>query len=503
MANRSDHDDRQEEQEDQGVWREGRRPSRHDHASVDGRWLERPAFLISLSLLYSLIILYLCLLPMVFEPMSMGEAWRRFVVLPLLAAQGYRISDLATHFVALLPLGFFAAMAVVRLKQPAGRVFWGGVCWGLILVFPVLIEFLQLWVPDRNSTWMDVYSGWAGMILGWILGGLFGDHVAGMMSATLDHRRQHEARRGLFWLYVVGLFLFLMMPFDFRFSLFDLERKWSAGMMTLGPAGWGEAGAAEAILSMLRKVAVWLPIAVAVALRPAGRRSFRPTGLQLLYVTMAAASVEVLRIPLMTAHSSPSHILAAPVSLMVARWMVGRVLTPEGELAVGRNWPRRFRMDIGMACGWLYLAAVGIALLHPWRPRLEWTYIRERWLSMIDLPFVKMYLGGEWQALEKAMLVMVIFIPAGACFRFGTDRRLSNRLGILLAVASVTLYGVGVELLQGVVQADRYGSPTPDLSDVVLYVTGALLGWLMMGVFLPAEPGSEIKASTSTRAIPA
>ena len=43
---------------------------------------------------------------------------------------------------------------------------------GFFLLLVLLIEFLQHWIPGRQSDWHDVATGWSGILVAWALNGL-------------------------------------------------------------------------------------------------------------------------------------------------------------------------------------------------------------------------------------------------------------------------------------------------------------------------------------------
>ena len=43
---------------------------------------------------------------------------------------------------------------------------------GCFLLLVLLIEFLQHWIPGRQSDWHDVATGWSGILAAWMLDGL-------------------------------------------------------------------------------------------------------------------------------------------------------------------------------------------------------------------------------------------------------------------------------------------------------------------------------------------
>ena len=43
---------------------------------------------------------------------------------------------------------------------------------GFFLLLVLLIEFLQHWIPGRQSDWHDVATGWSGILAAWMLDGL-------------------------------------------------------------------------------------------------------------------------------------------------------------------------------------------------------------------------------------------------------------------------------------------------------------------------------------------
>ena len=82
--------------------------------------------------------------------------------------------DNLSNFAAFLILSglAFRLRCSSRPQEPAPWVHRHHRVLGFFLLLVLLIEFLQHWIPGRQSDWHDVATGWSGIFTAWMLDGL-------------------------------------------------------------------------------------------------------------------------------------------------------------------------------------------------------------------------------------------------------------------------------------------------------------------------------------------
>jgi glycopeptide antibiotics resistance protein len=138
-----------------------------------------------------------------------------------------------------------------------------------------------------------------------------------------------------------------------------------------------------------------------------------------------------------------------------------------------------------MALCWAALAALYCLLLlavfcMPLDPIEDGKLIRARFHGFFRVPFAALYRGSEFNALTEVLKKLLFFAPLGALLSMvaaalapqgGTRRLVWLGLGVLIAVGM----GTGIEMVQVFLPPH-----VPDVTDVLLYSSGAVLGmWLV------------------------
>ena len=82
--------------------------------------------------------------------------------------------DNLSNFTALLVLSglAFRLRRSARPQPPAPWFHRHHRVLGFFILLVLLIEFLQHWIPGRQSDWHDVATGWSGILVAWALNGL-------------------------------------------------------------------------------------------------------------------------------------------------------------------------------------------------------------------------------------------------------------------------------------------------------------------------------------------
>ena len=105
------------------------------------------------------------------RPSSHGE---RLCGLPEPVAKWLNQHDDLSNFAAFFILSglAFRLRCSSRPQEPAPWFSRHRRVVGFFLLLVLLIEFLQHWIPGRQSDWHDVATGWSGILVAWMLDGL-------------------------------------------------------------------------------------------------------------------------------------------------------------------------------------------------------------------------------------------------------------------------------------------------------------------------------------------
>jgi VanZ family protein len=123
------------------------------------------------ALAYLCFVIYGSLVPLDFHAHPLSEAWQTFLgggTGPTLVS----LADRATNILLSVPLAFFGFGAFARTGRPLRNIVVAGLIWLACVFFAISVEFLQVFLPTRTSSWGDIVAQAIGALLGivlWIL----------------------------------------------------------------------------------------------------------------------------------------------------------------------------------------------------------------------------------------------------------------------------------------------------------------------------------------------
>ncbi|WP_413437517.1 VanZ family protein [Sulfuriferula sp. GW1] len=132
---------------------------------------ERSTLITYAALTYLCFVVYGSLVPLDFHAHSLSEAWQMF----LNAGTGSTLISLAdrtTNILLAVPLAFFWFGAFAKTGRPLRNIAVAGLIWLACIFVAISVEFLQVFLPTRTSSWGDIVAQAIGALLGialWIL----------------------------------------------------------------------------------------------------------------------------------------------------------------------------------------------------------------------------------------------------------------------------------------------------------------------------------------------
>ncbi len=431
--------------------------------STAERWLLRAI------LSYSAFMLYGSWVPLGWRPQPLGEAWAAFLALPGPVWPPESVVDTAVNALLPMPLVFGlalrAALARPRVMVSVVRV---ATAMALLGLLPLVAEFGQMFVEGRDPSWSDVTAQWTGSLLGLLLFVPFGASARRWWDRLVA---THAVRdRALAWLslYLLGLLAYELMPLDLSISPVELYRKWRDGHVILLPFVGLPGGAWGTAFKLLGGVLAWMP----VGLMWRWSRPQAPLAALVLRGAGLALCVEVAQLFVLSRVTSVTDVL-----LGGAGTAAGAGLSTALAHMSALTQDRRNRLGSALAVAWL-LAAITAT----WAPfRFDASQgSAEAWMQAFSrIPFTTYFVRSELGALGEIVHKMVLYVPAGLLLAWRWPSR---------AVVGHLVLGLVAFLLESgqVWLPDK----TADLTDALLGVAGALLGWRMAHAVLHASAPS-------------
>ena len=387
-------------------------------------------------------------------------------------------SDFLANFALGLPLGF--ALAAWRLldfqpgalRRTAAFVLIGPAC----TLFAALVEFAQLYFPNRTCSGSDIIAQSLGAAVGIAIYLIAGQRTVDRVRAQFAGDSYRSPAVGWLAIYVAVLALVQWLPLDISASPADWLRKLKEGKATLSP--FSEIGAHDR--SAWRKCQVWLelaavyfPVGLLLAFAPFGRpvridgappwlptarAAFRALGFGLAL----AAILEAGQFAVMSRSPSTSDVCLGGAAVLLG-WLVARGM---GANAAGGGLDIEAALILGQA--WLLWLAIAA-----WLPfEFDGHIGGARFENLNWLPFAaaqeKNYLGGLEEALAKVLLALpygIVVAALGAAGR--ANRRQRIAIGAVLAAGLALILEAGQLFLP-----ERVASPT----DIVYAAVGGAIG---------------------------
>jgi VanZ family protein len=438
------------------------------------RWLI--VFLVA----YALFFVYGSLAPLHWHARPWLETWNEFMARP---GPSFGLSeriDAAVNFLLPVPLTYGLAHLARRVRAPALRLLAWACLWPLAAGLSVSVEFAQMFFDGRDASWSDVVAQWAGALCGLLLFAVTGRRFGVLLDGLGAHQPPSARFVHLLWLWLALVMIFSVMPLDLSPSPVELYRKWRAGRVVLIPFSGHGPDWAEAVYGWLSDVLIWVPVGLLWCID--GRsRSLRAAVQRTL---LAAALIEGAQLFVMSRVSDVTDILLAGVG-----GAVGVALSLRGR--VGIVSARR----LGMA--WFAWLAVAAALLwFPFDFSAERASLGSAVRAFTRLPFQTYLSRGEFGALSEIARKLLVFLPGGLLLGLWAARR-ERPPGVAIWVSAVLLPAFGLEagqlLLPGKVA---------DLTDALLAVLGACLGWLAAALVSRPALSPAVVAVRSADAMP-
>jgi VanZ family protein len=387
-------------------------------------------------------------------------------------------SNLLANAVMFAPFGFFGTGALVNERSRALR--WVAAVL-VVLVTSVLlsctIEFLQIFVPGRTPSVIDVSSQLAGT-----LGGVAAWAVLGREVRTWSVRFAAGSRSALelvLAMYAAVRFLLFLQPMDVTVELSDLAHKFRAGGIVLDPLRSPLLHGAM-LPSVLSDLLLAVPIGVlaVIARNPRDRRRGAAPAMAfgVLFFLLAEMARVFIRSQTADAADLLLNCLGMAVGVAITSALVPHRATP-ADLAADTASSHR---------GLLGPALVAAALLYAaynWSP-FDFTFSRgfvaDRLSALGHVPFESYYVNSISNAVTQIVTKVMLALPLGALFQLWIrpERTAYRRSITAIWLAATALFFTAIEVGQALLPS-RY----PDNTDIILAVAGVWIGMQLVRPF--------------------
>lgn len=428
---------------------------------------------------YTVFCIYGSWVPLKYQPISLAEARQRFLELPYLDIGPDHRADWVANLLLFIPLSFFWSAVFLADRHSKIRMF---VCvvplWIALAFFSGVIEFSQAWFPNRTMSRNDIYAESIGAAVGIALWLVVGQAVLEMVRKVIFDSAHHRRFDTTLELYFVGLILYQLLPLDLTLSLTELWHKYQSGKIELLPfSGWSLDP--KFCYELLRGTVIFVPVGILISMGRCRAGEIRTFGIVFSVGLFVLFSVEILQLFVLSRHSSSTDIIIGLLGILLGY----RLASLYGNRkALGKPSGLWGSQSSGFKLRLLFLVLSAAApfgfFWFPFDFNMDRQQIQEAYESFWDLPFSKLYVGSEFNAISQVLAKAIFFMPLGiACglllemppFRFFKSASLLATL--LLSAAVATMIEMGQLVLPS-----RYA----DITDILNYTGGSLVGYQLI-----------------------
>ena len=416
------------------------------------------------------LVIYASIVPLEFTPLSWQESLERWMAIPWLELGVWERADWITNTLIFIPPTFLLSGYLCSSKH---RSLLDKLSAQLILVavlcaLVVGIELIQIWFPPRTVSWNDVVAGIIGVLIGGISWTIIGSYM-GVWATNLLH--QHDLSTKMAHLTVAAMLAFIVYsiyPFDFVFSLSELEEKREIGRLRVwtevSVLGWVGMMQSWGVAAMrLLPFGIWLGWRI---------RSLWAVPL----IVLLAVFFEVIQIPIFSKHAAGDEVVAGLIGGLIGWWLVVNSTSWSRVLVDPTAWTLLIIAG-SLLIPVLFLGNADGFVTDP-------QAVSERWNGAFTPPLARYYYTSEYSALSNLGGKLAIFGFLGLCFSgyIHSHRKISKWLPILVGALIAGSLGLFIEVSQ------VYLAPfVADLTDVGIYLLGYAIGVVAGGWFFADE----------------
>jgi glycopeptide antibiotics resistance protein len=413
--------------------------------------------------------------PFRLRDVTFSDAMQQFSRLRLGARWSPSHSDFVANVLLFVPIGF---TLTGTLADGSRKLAWAAVPVVAMASCSIAlaIEFGQMFVVGRTSSWNDVLAEGCGGLAGAVAWALVRSPTLGWLGSLIAPATAVERARSLLSVYAFVWLVLQVLPLDFTLRPAELGEKYRAGRIVLAPFSHST-GVVGALSNCVGVAIPALPIgALALVALPGRRRGFAAAALLGTAVVCAAEGLQVFVI---SRYATASDAICGSAGSACGAWLAHRWF---GRRSGGDQVSAQSRglrpWGLAALTGWLV-----VLMVRHWRPfdfAITAAMFHTRFSQLYAIPFSSYYRSNYLDALSEVIAKILLGVPVGVllhvCWPAPVRRTLQwLRVGIILVIA------IGVFSLIEVGQVflpSRY----PDDTDIVLGTFGAVAG--LLGVWL-------------------
>ncbi|GAC23199.1 hypothetical protein GMES_0899 [Paraglaciecola mesophila KMM 241] len=428
------------------------------------------ALLLKITLCYGIFVIFGSWVPFNVNSLSFGDAVNAFMELNKFDFSIVNRSDWFTNFLLFMPLSYLLFILSSRQSSALARTIQLISICIVLLSLSVGIEFVQLFLNDRVSSFKDVFAQFLGMITSFVLYFFTRDKFTSMVHELNRHGGDNK------WItYANGaltvLVIYSVMPLDLSISPVELFKKWQEGRITLLPFTSFDSSISEWLFGILSDIFLWGFITWLYV------KSAKYTPSQIVKRCLFyAVGIELAQLLVLSRYTDSTDIVTALMGILLALKFFANSNT--GRSKNGAQQPYAIATNIGLTsytqelilfawCIMLFVFAT-----YPFELVANKQAVLGNWHNFFSAPLETYWREGPLQAVTQLLRKVLLVIPLGLLLAsISAKHQLKKESRILFCLLAV-MFLFGLELLQ-IVMANKVAVAT----DVVLNLFGLFLGW--------------------------
>jgi VanZ family protein len=420
--------------------------------------------------------------PFDFHVFSLSEGMDRFYVrFAESLANTPSKDDVAINTVITIPLAFLV-FSYLEALCPCS-LFWRVAncvqCIIYILILSILVEFSQVWFEGRVPSYHDVKYQFFGAIVGLGVALFFSRRFIGWLCKSFELRKTTSRIEWALDGYLLGLFLYSVLPFDLITSVGELWDKYLDKGIEIAPAVGGTDALPSIMLRVFSGSVRYVPVGLLFSIKrnhSGGRMSLAEA---FMFGAVMPCGIEFAQLFLRGRIASVFDVLigsfGVTLGLIIGRWFqcehVPNV-SDDSQVIVTRQ---RFVVPEIFLAAVLYCVFLVLIFWYPYNFIYDGNLLRRRLGFVINHPFDSVFAGNTLRAFFAGIHKMVLFLPLGLLLGILLCRVARGAIWTLIWMLCIflfmALFSSVVEILQVLLPGRSVG-----VADVLQCFLGALVG---------------------------